>query len=193
MLKEFYSNKTDKELKSMLNLYSGLLISSIVLPIIFTTFHYFLAPYTSGQTNYYNMTKTVKPDRTKSVHPKINEVKVLTQIVYRETTDNKILKIISKPNHSIGAEVFIDNLSAPDGIYIYKSRTHKLIIENGKIKERYYLKNYKNFYIEQKFENIASNGDKVYSLDSLQIEDGKYSLGFALGKIITENGLITNL
>ena len=124
---------------------------------------------------------------------KINEVKVLTQIVYRETTDNKILKIISKPNHSIGAEVFIDNLSAPDGIYIYKSRTHKLIIENGKIKERYYLKNYKNFYIEQKFENIASNGDKVYSLDSLQIEDGKYSLGFALGKIITENGLITNL
>jgi|GEM_PF-2175807 len=42
MLKEMYSNKTDKQLKSILGLYSGLLILSVVLPIIFTAISYFL-------------------------------------------------------------------------------------------------------------------------------------------------------
>ncbi len=112
------------------------------------------------------------------------------QKVYRETTDNKTLKIISQYNQTIGADVFINDLPAPDGVYNYKSGTHKLILENGKIKERYFIRNYKNFFIEQKSENIVSIGDKVYSLDKKQIEDGKYNLGFALGKIIVENGII---
>jgi hypothetical protein len=43
MLKEMYSNKTDKQLKFILGLYSGLLILSVVLPIIFTTISYFLS------------------------------------------------------------------------------------------------------------------------------------------------------
>jgi len=42
MLKELYSNKTDKQLKSILNLYSALLIVSVVLPIIFTIVSYLL-------------------------------------------------------------------------------------------------------------------------------------------------------
>jgi FtsH-binding integral membrane protein len=43
MLKEFYSNNTDKELKNMLKWYSALLISTIVMPIILTTISYFLS------------------------------------------------------------------------------------------------------------------------------------------------------
>jgi hypothetical protein len=43
MLKELYLNKTDKELKSFLNLYSGLLISTIIIPIILTIISYFLS------------------------------------------------------------------------------------------------------------------------------------------------------
>jgi hypothetical protein len=113
--------------------------------------------------------------------------------VYRETTDNKTLKIISEINQTIGADVFIEDLPAPDGIYNYKSKTHKLILENGKIKERFFIKKYKTFFIEQKSENIVSLGDKVYLLDEKQIEDGKYNLGFGLGNIIVENGILIKL
>jgi len=42
MLKELYLNKTDKQLKSILNLYTALLIMSFVMPIIFTAISYFL-------------------------------------------------------------------------------------------------------------------------------------------------------
>jgi Short C-terminal domain len=57
------------------------------------------------------------------------------ETVFRETNNNQILKIIYKPNQIIGASVYIDDTEAPDGVYYYKSGTHKLIIENGKIKE----------------------------------------------------------
>jgi hypothetical protein len=42
MLKEMYSNKTDKQLKSIFNVYSALLIICIVSPIIFTIVGYLL-------------------------------------------------------------------------------------------------------------------------------------------------------
>lgn len=57
------------------------------------------------------------------------------QTVFRETIDNKFLKIIYKPNQIIGARVYIDDIEASDGVYYYKSGTHKLIIKNGKIEE----------------------------------------------------------
>lgn len=122
----------------------------------------------------------------------INNVGSSTQTVFRETTDDKLLKIVSKLNRTIGADVFIDDLPAPDGIYNYKAGTHKLIIENGKIKERYFITKYKNFYIEQKNETVASIGDKVYFSDHTRIKDGKYSLGFASGRIVVVNGVIVN-
>jgi hypothetical protein len=59
-----------------------------------------------------------------------NETK---QIVYREITGNKTLKIISTDNKTIGAEVFIDDTVAPDGEYSYLNDNRKLIIKNGKI------------------------------------------------------------
>jgi len=51
MLKEIYSNKTDKQLKSVLNLYTALLIVSVVMPIIFTTVSYYL----NGKIHFTNI------------------------------------------------------------------------------------------------------------------------------------------
>lgn len=79
----------------------------------------------------------------------INNAGSSTQTVFRETTDDKLLKIVSKLNQTIGADVFIDDLPAPDGIYNYKAGTHKLLIENGKIKERYFIERVKNIVVEK--------------------------------------------
>lgn len=43
MLDKFYSNKSEKELKSLLKLYSGLLIVAITLLIVFNGLSYFLS------------------------------------------------------------------------------------------------------------------------------------------------------
>jgi hypothetical protein len=61
--------------------------------------------------------------------------KVEKQIVYRETTENKTLKIISINNETIGAEVFIDEKIAPDGEYLYLNDNRKLIVKNGRIEK----------------------------------------------------------
>jgi hypothetical protein len=58
-----------------------------------------------------------------------------TQIVYRQTRDNKILKIVSKKFQTIGADVFIDDIVAPDGEYAYLNDSRKLIVRNGKIEK----------------------------------------------------------
>ena len=48
------------------------------------------------------------------------------QTVYRESTEDQILKITSFNNETIGASVYLDDSPAPDGEYIYKSDSHKL-------------------------------------------------------------------
>lgn len=119
-----------------------------------------------------------------------NTKSVSTQLVFRETADGKLLKIISKDYQTIGAEVYIDDLPAPNGIYKYKSGTHKLIIEDGKILNRFYIVYYPNFYIEQTGEDCASVGDKVLTLDNNKVLDGDYSLGFLAGRMTVLNGEI---
>lgn len=57
------------------------------------------------------------------------------QTVYRETAENKTLKIISTNNETIGAEVFIDEKVAPDGEYSYLNDNRKLIVKKGKIEK----------------------------------------------------------
>ena len=42
MLEKLYASKTEKDLKSILNIYYALLINSIVLPILFNTISYYL-------------------------------------------------------------------------------------------------------------------------------------------------------
>ena len=59
----------------------------------------------------------------------------LIQTVYRETTENKTLKIVSVNYETIGADVFIDDKIAEDGVYSYKNDNRKLIIKNGKIEK----------------------------------------------------------
>lgn len=110
-----------------------------------------------------------------------------------ETTDGIILKIVSKLNKTIGAEVFTDDLPTPNGIYNYKEgthKTHKIIIENGKIKERYFIINHSEFYAERKNEYVASVGDKVFKFDGTSLPNGKYKMGFLMPKMIVENGEI---
>lgn len=118
----------------------------------------------------------------------INNVGSSTQTVFRETTDDKLLKIVSKLNQTIGADVFIDDLPAPDGIYNYKAGTHKLLIENGKIKERYFIERVKNIVVEKTNEHSAQKGDKVFLDTGSPAPTGKYSMGFMASKLIVEDG-----
>jgi zinc-ribbon domain len=118
----------------------------------------------------------------------INNVGSSTQTVFRETTDDKLLKIVSKLNQTIGADVFIDDLPASDGIYNYKTGTHKLLIENGKIKERYFIERVKNIVVEKTNEHSAQKGDKVFLDTGSPAPTGKYSMGFMASKLIVEDG-----
>ena len=58
-----------------------------------------------------------------------------TQIVYRQTRGNKILKTVSKVFQTIDADVFIDDSIAPDGEYAYLNDSRRLIVKDGKIKQ----------------------------------------------------------
>jgi hypothetical protein len=100
------------------------------------------------------------------------------QTVYRETQDGEILKIVSINNETIGAKVYINEKPATDGTYIYKSLSHKLIVKNGEINDRYYLEPFKD-YIFEKINNLEPTvGDRVYNANWTKVSDGKirYSL-----------------
>jgi hypothetical protein len=58
-----------------------------------------------------------------------------TQIVYRETKDKQLLKIVSKNYQTIGASVFINDDIAPDGEYYYLKNNRKLTVKDGKIEQ----------------------------------------------------------
>ncbi len=73
----------------------------------------FLIGYLIGLVLFYIFKKSKKDSN------KINNVSSTSDIVFIETNDNKHLKIISKLNEKIGADVFINDLPAPDGVYNY--------------------------------------------------------------------------
>lgn len=126
--------------------------------------------------------------KSKVAFAEANNVSNSVQTVFRETTDGRILKIIIKLNQTIGADVFIDDLPAPDGVYNYKSGTHKLVIENGKIKELYFIEKVKNIVIEKTNIHAAQKGDKVFLDTGNPAPTGKYSMGFMFPKLIVEDG-----
>jgi uncharacterized membrane-anchored protein len=66
---------------------------------------------------------------------KSNSKSDTTETVFRETKDNKFLKIISVNNASIGAEVYINDEIAPDGIYEYLNDSRKIVVKRGRIIE----------------------------------------------------------
>ncbi|MBU3677711.1 MAG: hypothetical protein FGM54_11115 [Chitinophagaceae bacterium] len=111
------------------------------------------------------------------------------QTVFRELIEGQTLKIVSKNYKTIGAKVFINEMPAPDGIYIYKSLTHKLEIKNGEIVERYFLEKFKSFIIEKNQDESPSRGDRVYNLDWTPIVNGEIRYSF-LNNLVIKNGKI---
>lgn len=114
------------------------------------------------------------------------------QTGYRNTTNNIRLKVVSSRHEIIGAEVFIDELLAPDDSYIYKhlGTTYKIQTQNGKIVKNVYITNYKSFYIEQQKDDCASVGDKVFTLEGQTLSSGKYNMGFMSSSMLVEDGVI---
>jgi hypothetical protein len=160
-----------------------------------------------NKAEFENKIKVIKDKQVTNNTPNIQKIEktetvysetVYSEIIYRETIDKKLLKIILKNNETIGASVFIDDKIAPNGIYIYntialnKHLTHKLIIENGKIKERYFIEKRKGLIIEMIDENVFTIDDKVFLENGEKAPNGKYRMGFMSGKMIVENGVIIN-
>jgi hypothetical protein len=109
--------------------------------------------------------------------------------VSRETIDNEILKIISFKNQTIGANVYINDHPAPDKSYIYKSFTHKLVVENGKIIERYFLEKVNDYFFEKRKDLHPEIGDRIYTLKGKKVKDGKYKYSLFIS-YFTEDGII---
>lgn len=112
-----------------------------------------------------------------------------TQTVVRETINNQVLTIVSVNKKTIGAKVYIDDVKAPNGIYIYKTLNYKLIVVDGIIKERFFIEIKDNYFIEKKDEGKPQKGDKVYTSDWQLVLNGeiKYS---TFVKLVIKNGSI---
>lgn len=112
-----------------------------------------------------------------------------TQTVFRETTDNQTLKIVSQKDKTIGAKVFIEEKLAPDNIYVYKSHSHKLVVKNGIITERYFLEQVQDFLFEKKYDSEPIIGDKISHASGKKVDDGKYKYSF-FKSYYTKDGVI---
>src|SRR5690606_19048325 len=111
------------------------------------------------------------------------------QTVHRETNKNEILKIVSQKNTTIGAKVYINEKQAPDNTYIYKSLSHKLIVKDGVIVERYFLEKINNYLFEKKYNSEPIIGDKICFINGENVNDGKYKYSFFKSYYV-ENGII---
>lgn len=136
--------------------------------------------------------KYLEPSIKKTIEVSTGEILNLpsnSQTVYRETIEGEILKIISINNETIGAKVYINDKPAKDGTFIYKSLTHKLIVIDGEIRERYFLEPFKEFIFEKFKNSEPSIGDKVYDKNWTKISDCK--IRYSIFKhFIIENGII---
>jgi len=110
-------------------------------------------------------------------------------IFLRETQDGEILKIVSVNNETIGAKVYINENTAGDGTYIYKSLSHKLIVKDGEIYFWYYFEPFKDYVFEKINSSKPTVGDKVFNKNWTTVSDGKirYSL---FRHFIIEDGII---
>jgi hypothetical protein len=113
------------------------------------------------------------------------------ETVYRELTDGRTMKIVSQNNETIGSDVFFDDEPVPDGDYIYKSNTHRLIVENGKIVKRYISENgewinpddpteKKNLLTEEKFDKDVIPTTRIWGIVG--------SVLVCIGTILSEEG-----
>lgn len=112
-----------------------------------------------------------------------------SQTVYRETLSGETLKIVSTNDKTIGAKVFINEQPAKDGIYIYKSFSHKLIVNNGQIEERYFLEAFKDYIFQKRYDTKPKIGDKVFNTFWTPISNAKIKYEL-FTSFIVENGII---
>jgi hypothetical protein len=111
------------------------------------------------------------------------------QIVKRETINNDILKIVAINNEAIGAKVYHNEKLADDGVYIYKSLTHKLIVRQGAIVERFFLETVNDLIFEKIYDSEPVKGDRIYNLNWEIVPNGKYKYSF-FKSFIVSNGKI---
>lgn len=113
-----------------------------------------------------------------------------SEIIYKETLDNITLKIVTSNKKAIGSKVYIDDLPAKDGIYIYKSLYLKLIVKEGEIVERYYLEKVKDYIFEKGNNSEPKAGDKIYSLDWNLLLNGEYRYSLFKHYIVVNGKII---
>lgn len=111
------------------------------------------------------------------------------QTIHRETQEGETLKIVSVNNETIGAKVYINEKPARDGTYIYKSLSHKLIVRDGQIHDRYFLELFKEYIFEKINNSEPTLGDKVYNKNWTRVIDGKIRYSF-FRHFLIENGII---
>ena len=139
------------------------------------------------------LTKKEFENKTITLKNSLKDTAENIQTVYRVTTENKKLKIVSKNYKTIGAKVYIEDKIAPNGSYNYKDKYVKLVVEDGKIKHIYFIEFNNKIYIEKKEQFSISVGDNVYLKSEEIAPNGEYSMGFMASKIIVENGKILKI
>jgi hypothetical protein len=136
------------------------------------------------------LTKSEFESKIQLLQNSIYQASIQIETVFWETINNQILKIVIEQNQTIGADVFINETIAPDGIYYCKFGRQKLVILKGKIIEEYFIEKVKGIIIEMTDEYFPNKGDKVFLANGEKAPNGKYSMGFMVSKLIVEDGVI---
>lgn len=113
--------------------------------------------------------------------------------------DDRNIQIKPNNNNSIGSgsTVTIDDLKAPDGIYITKDGTQKIIVLDNKIVAIAYLKKYKLdngevIIIEHKNLSLIEVGCSI-SINNQSIPNGEYLIENGYKKLYVFDNLITRI
>lgn len=125
--------------------------------------------------------------KSKVAFEEANNANSSIQTLFTETKDGKVLKIVSKFNQTIGADVFIDDFPTPDGTYIYKD-DRKMVVENGKIHTFITIGKFKKVIIEMTHIGWPIKGDLVFLENGTPAPTGNYKQGFMSGTIIVQDG-----
>jgi hypothetical protein len=108
-----------------------------------------------------------------------------------ETDENIELKIVSNFNTKIGADAFINNLTATDGVYITHEKgmliSREIVIKNGKVIRFITNRRCKNLKIQMGQNTFPVKGDLVFLDNGDPAPTGIYKQGF-LETIVVEDG-----
>ncbi|CAM4083663.1 Hypothetical transmembrane protein [Flavobacterium branchiophilum] len=175
-----FSEKNDKIVKDKIK---NLLINSIEYKQLKSLFDNNLLT----QIEFENKKNILEEKVNKEYFTQNNEGEI---IIYRDTIDDKKIKIVGSLNSTIGSKVFIDDVLILDDVFIYKSLTHKLIVKNGEIVNRFFLEKKDNLIFEKSSNDLQPKvGDKVYLLNFEAVTNGYYRYSL-FTSFLVENGVI---